>query len=170
MLQRVGMGDRDAFERLYALSAPLLFGICRRVLEERSEAEDALQDSFVTIWQQADRYDPARGSAFSWLVTLTRNRAVDRVRSSGRVSRRALPLSPELADVGALPDAASEAADEIARLHFCMDRLGDASGLIRAAFFDGSTYAELAERVAVPLATLKSRIRRALLKLRECLQ
>lgn len=123
----------------------------------------------MTIWQRAGSFDPARGSPITWLVTVTRNRAIDRLRASGR------PHAPlDLAETIAVDAAGAEdvmiAGDEHRRLQHCIDALppGEAV-MIRTAFFEGSTYGELAERSGSPLGTVKSRVRRALIKLRECL-
>jgi len=170
MLMRVAEGDRAAFELIYHRTSAKLFGVCLRVLPVRQEAEEVLQEIYLTVWRRAGSFDPARGGAMTWLITLARNRAVDRLRSGGR--RVSAPI--ELAD--AIPDPAPDAeahviaADDTGRLAHCLGRLdaGDA-GLIRTAFFEGASYAELAERCARPLGTIKSRIRRALLSLRTCL-
>lgn len=169
-LQRVAAGDRAALAEVYSATSAKLFGVCLRILPDRSEAEDALQEAYLTIWRNADRFDAKRGSPITWLVALTRNRALDRLRG-----RKALPLEPidlasEIADSADGADRLIEQGQEAARLGTCLATLerGDTI-LIRAAFFEGSSYSELATRAATPLGTVKSRIRRALIRLRECL-
>jgi RNA polymerase sigma-70 factor (ECF subfamily) len=169
-LDRVGTGDRDAFEEIYRRTSAKLFGVCLRILPVRQEAEEALQEAYLSVWRRASSFDAARGSAMTWLITLARNRAVDRLRAGGKVVSAPIELVDAVADPAPLASAAMESAEEGHRLTDCLGRLdaGDAR-LIRTAFFEGSTYAELASRTASSLGTVKSRIRRALIKLRECL-
>src|SRR5215217_5590573 len=83
LLGRVAKGDRDAFSRLYDLSSPLLFTLALRILKERNEAADLLQEVYLEVWKKSVRYDPRRGSPMAWLIVLTRSRAIDRIRSRG---------------------------------------------------------------------------------------
>ncbi|HEX8442464.1 MAG TPA: sigma-70 family RNA polymerase sigma factor [Allosphingosinicella sp.] len=169
-LQRVAAGDRAALRDVYSATSAKLFGVCLRILPDRQEAEDALQEAYLTVWRNADRFDAERASPITWLVALTRNKALDRLRG-----RKALPLEPidlanEVPDTADAADFAMERDQEGARLGVCLGRLDSQDNvLIRAAFFEGSSYSELATRASQPLGTIKSRIRRALLKLRECL-
>lgn len=169
-LVRCGGGDRAALDDVYQRTSAKLFGLCLRILPDRAEAEDALQDAFVTIWQKADRYDPERASPISWLAALTRNKAIDRLRRRGGMATRPIEDAQEIADPGESADALLMRADEARRLHDCLRELEARDvGLIRGAFFQGSTYSELAARAAEPLGTVKSRIRRALIRLKGCL-
>lgn len=125
-----------------------------------------MQDAFLTIWQRAARFDPARGSPLAWLVVITRNTAIDRLRARGVA---AVPGTGEdVADTTPNADAELIAREEERRLLTCLDDLdpGEAA-FLRTAFLIGATYAEIAERERLPLGTVKSRIRRSLLKLRE---
>ena len=169
-LRRVANGDRTAFEEVYRRTSAKLFGVCLRILPVRQEAEEALQEAYLSVWRRAGSFDAARGSAMTWLITLTRNRAVDRLRAGGKVSTTTIDLADMVADERPLAPALIEAGQDEARLAHCVGTLetGEAT-LIRTAFFEGSTYAELASRASIPLGTIKSRIRRALMKLRECL-
>lgn len=165
-------GDRRSFEDLYQRTSAKLFGICLRILHERSEAEEVLQDVYLTIWRKAGQYDGDRASPITWLAMIARNKAIDRLRT-GRIDRAAVPIdfAAELADDGITASALVEAASEGLRLHNCLDELsGEQRRVIRVAFFEGCTYEEIAERSATPLGTIKSWIRRGLLKLKECLQ
>jgi RNA polymerase sigma-70 factor (ECF subfamily) len=165
-------GDRGAFENLYSRTSAKLFGVCLRILHERSEAEEVLQDVYLTIWRKAGQYDGDRASPITWLAMIARNKSIDRLRS-GRIDRAALPidLAAQLADEGISASALAEAAAEGKRLHNCLDELsGEQRGAIRVAFFEGCTYEEIAERSDTPLGTIKSWIRRGLLKLKDCLQ
>lgn len=165
-------GDRRSFEALYARTSSKLFGICLRILHERTEAEEVLQDVYLTIWRKAAQYDGERASPITWLAMIARNKAIDRLRAS-RVDRASVPidLAAELADDGVGVAAAAESASEGRRLHDCLGELtGEQGRVIRVAFFEGCTYEEIAQRSATPIGTIKSWIRRGLLKLRDCLQ
>ncbi len=170
-LIQTGTGDRAAFETVYRLTSAKLFGICLRIFPDRQEAEEALQEAYLTIWNRAARFEAGRASPISWLATVTRNRAIDRLRASGRVGLSPLEDAATIADPSPLADAAlSEQADSKA-LQGCIEGLEPRDAdFIRSAFIGGATYAELATRDAQPLGTVKSRIRRALLKLRSCLE
>lgn len=171
-MARLAEGDSAALEQVYEATRVKLFGICLRILGDRKEAEDALQDVYINLWQRADRYDPARASPISWLATFARNRAIDRLRT-GKVRGGAVDIE----EAAPLPDEAPPAdallvdAEERAQVHQCLGSLDErTANHIRSAFFDGLTYAELATRAEVPLGTMKSWIRRGLMKLRTCLE
>ena len=171
-MARMAEGDRSALEEIYSATRVKLFGICLRILGDRKEAEDALQDVYINLWQKADRYDPERASPISWLATFARNRAIDRLRT-GKVRGGAVPVeeAAPLPDEAPLADALLIDAEKSAQIHICLGTLDEnVQGHIRGAFFDGKTYAQLAEAADVPLGTMKSWIRRALMKLRACLE
>lgn len=170
LLAGIARGDRVALERLYSCTSAKLFGVALRILEDRAHAEEALQEAFLTIWRRASAFDPARGTAMTWLLTLARNAAVDRRRQLARVRETPLPPAIEILDPAPNPLAGALAADERRRLGECLDALEARDRqFIAASFLEGSSYPELAEREALPLPTVKSRIRRALLKLRGCM-
>jgi RNA polymerase sigma-70 factor (ECF subfamily) len=169
---RVAAGDRAALRIIYQDTSAKLFGVCLRILKDRNEAEDVLQDVYVTVWRKAAAFDPGRASPITWLVAIARNRAIDRLRASA-VSRRIEPI--EAADAVSDPAPAAvervEQAQQQQRLARCLEELeARHASAIRAAFLDGATYEELAARMSVPLGTMKSWIRRGLLKLRVCLE
>jgi RNA polymerase sigma-70 factor, ECF subfamily len=170
-LLRTGQGDRGAFESLYRLTSAKLFGVCLRIFPERHEAEEALQDAYLTIWNRAASFQAGRASPISWLVTVTRNRAIDRLRAAGKARYVPVEEAAEIADPAPRADAQLFAAGEDQALHGCIQGLEvrDAH-FIRAAFIGGATYAQLADTEGAPLATVKSRIRRALIKLRACME
>ena len=171
-IRRVAGGDRTALRLVYAETAAKLFGACLRILNDRSEAEDVLQEVYLTVWRKASAFDETRASPISWLVAIARNRAIDRVRANA-VARMSAPLEAADAVPDPAPDAAEslEASQENRRLQVCLDELEERSAqAIKAAFMDGLTYEALAERQGVPLGTMKSWIRRGLAKLRECLE
>jgi RNA polymerase sigma factor (sigma-70 family) len=170
LLGAVARGDRRSFSALYDRTSAKVYGICLRLLGNEAEAQDVLQDVYVTVWQKADRYDAGRASAITWLAVLARNRAVDRLR------RRSAAGEPIEAAAEVEDDSPSAfdilgQADDSARLGLCLEELEDrARAAIRGAFLEGATYPELAERQGVPLGTMKSWIRRGLQRLRGCLE
>jgi RNA polymerase sigma-70 factor, ECF subfamily len=171
LLAQVAMGDRAAFNTLYRSTAGRLFGICLRVLSQRSEAEDALQDVYTAVWRKAAQFDATKASATAWLAMIARNKAIDRLRSMpAHQARSSLELAENVEDTAAsLPQQVQTATDR-ARLEHCLERLEPRRrSLIRAAFFDGLTYEELSAKIEAPLGSIKSWIRRGLLQLRECL-
>jgi RNA polymerase sigma-70 factor, ECF subfamily len=169
-LLRSGKGDRSAFEYLYRQTSAKLFGVCLRIFPERTDAEEALQDAYLTIWNKAASFESGRASPISWLVTVTRNRAIDRLRASGKARLVPVEEASEIADPAPLADAQMLSRGEDGALHGCIATLDTRDAeFIRAAFIGGVTYADLAAQEAVPLGTVKSRIRRALIKLRACL-
>ncbi len=171
-LARVAAGDRAALRLVYQDTSAKLFGVCLRILRDRGEAEDVLQDVYLTVWRRAATFDPNRASPITWLVAIARNRSIDRLRAGG-AGRRTAPIeeAAEVADEN--PGAADlmESADQHRRLQDCLGQLEERqSSAIRAAFLDGTTYEELAQRGGIPLGTMKSMIRRSLMKLRTCLE
>ena len=171
-MARLAKGERSALEDVYRATSAKLFGICLRILGDEKEAEDALQDVYITLWRRADRYDPQRASPIAWLATFARNRAIDRLRT-GKVRRGAVAVedAAAISDTAPLAEEAMIDAEREARVHSCIETLEEEPrSAIRAAFFEGHTYAELAESTGTPLGTMKSRIRRALARLKTCLE
>lgn len=171
-MPRIAEGDRDALRQLYEATSAKLFAVCLRILADREEAEDVLQEVYVTIWRRADRFDADRASVAAWISTIARNRAIDRLRARGPLARSEPVEDLEIADERQAPaDALLFAADDRARLAACLGELDERTrGVIRTAFFDGVTYEALAQRLGAPLGTVKSWIRRGLLRLRGCLE
>src|SRR5215813_6267161 len=154
-LGRIPAGDRAALQTVYRLTSAKLFGVCLRILGERGEAEDVLQEVFVTVWRKAADFDASRASPMTWLIAIARNRSIDRLRAS-RHSRSMAPIEAagEIADSAAPADSALEGLEDHARLHGCLDGLATHErAALRGAFFDGNTYDELAARMSVPLGT-----------------
>lgn len=169
-LAGVAGGNAGALEEVYSRTAAKLFGICLRILGDRGDAEDILQDIYLNLDRRAASFDPDRGSPIAWLATITRNRAIDRLRARAARPHVTIDQAGEVPDPS--PDAATllEAVQDSARLEACLDELeARHAGAIRSAFLDGVSYPELATQSAVPLGTMKSWIRRGLLRLRECL-
>jgi RNA polymerase sigma-70 factor (ECF subfamily) len=171
-LSRVALGDRNAFEAVYRQASGRVFAICLRVLSDRAEAEDVMQEVFTTVWHKAAQFDAARASAITWLGMIARNRAIDRLRSAPSFANLApIELADGIADDSPTPVAVAERSAEGAALEECMQQLdGRRRSLIRVAFFEGATYEELAARVGSPLGSVKSWIRRGLQQLKACLE
>ncbi|QSX77701.1 sigma-70 family RNA polymerase sigma factor [Agrilutibacter solisilvae] len=172
LLFRVASGDQAAFESLYHATSRQLMGVCLRVLTDRSEAEDVLQDVYVTVWGKAAQFDGTRARGIAWLASIARHRAIDRLRAlPTRAARAPIDTVESLPDPTPSPAARTEQARERARLDECLEQLEPRrQGLIRTAFFDGATYEELASRSGSPLGSVKSWIRRGLQQLRMCLE
>ncbi len=168
LVQLCAEGDRQAFRRLYDLQAARLHGIALRITRQRSLAADAVHDAFLQVWQQAGRFDPQRGSAEAWLISLVRYRALDIMRRHGREAPGAEP--PEQADDAPDPLAQLTASADGAALRACLERLdGVRRRIVMLAFVDGLSHSDLATRLELPLGTVKSWIRRSLLSLKRCL-
>jgi RNA polymerase sigma-70 factor (ECF subfamily) len=169
-LARVAGGDRAALEAVYRATSSKLLAVCLRILHDRSESEDVLQDVYITVWRRAGAFDPARGGAIAWLSAVARNRAIDRLRARRPTDGATQVETLELPDNAPSPLLSLQMADEEARLYACLDALeGPARQVIRTAFIEGVTYEALAHRMSTPLGTVKSWVRRGLLKLRACL-
>ncbi|HEX2942866.1 MAG TPA: sigma-70 family RNA polymerase sigma factor [Rhodopila sp.] len=169
LLLRCARGDQVAFRKLYEFWGARLHGIALRITRQPSLAADATHDAFVQIWQQAGRFDPARGSAEAFLISLVRYRALDIVRRRARETPgdEATDDSPD-----ETPDALTRlvGSAESVSLRRCLALLeAERRRLILMAFVDGLSHSELAEKLSVPLGTVKSWIRRSLATLRDCL-
>ncbi len=166
LLARVALRDRNAFQALYDSSAAHLLGAAVRILGSRAQAEEALQDGFVQIWQNASSFNPAKARASTWMTSIVRYRALDMVRRTGRetpldeIQESALPESTVWYD-----------ADQEPNLEPCMDELGESQRMcVTLAFVEGYSHQELSTRLDTPLGTIKSWIRRSLNQLKECLE
>ncbi len=176
ILQRVAAGDQSALGELYDRFSRPLFSVALRVLNDATEAEDVLHDVFVTLWDKAADFESSRGHAFSWALTLTRNRAIDRVRSRKR--RAEILAQSPAADFGY--DEAADAKLDSAGTLWLKEKASavrtavaslpaDQRTALELAYFSGLTQQQIAEKLSEPLGTIKARIRRALLKLRDVL-
>lgn len=165
-----GQDDRAAFRTLYKLTSAKLFGVILRICNNRQAAEEVLSDVYLTIWKRAGAFEPGRASPISWLATIARNRAIDWRRATGRTLYTPLDEASGLADDNPIAIDTMLLDESERALHLCVEQLDDRQrAAIRSAFFDGLTYAEIAERQAVPLGTMKSWVRRGLMRLKECL-
>ncbi|HET7359109.1 MAG TPA: sigma-70 family RNA polymerase sigma factor [Rhodanobacteraceae bacterium] len=170
LLVLTGRSDQPSFAELYKRTSSKLFGVCLRMLRDRGEAEEVLQEIYTTVWRRAASFDPGKASAITWLVTLARNKAIDRLRQHREeVFDDPLKLD-DVPDEHATPLDDAAASQEHRRLQRCLDALDPQQRRsVREAFFAGATYNELAVRCKVPLGTMKSWIRRSLIQLRACL-
>jgi RNA polymerase sigma-70 factor (ECF subfamily) len=171
LLQRVARGDEAAFEQLYDLVAPMVHGVILSVLRNPALAEEVTQDVLVEAWRTAPRFDPARGSARSWLVTMARRRAVDRVRAvQAAVDREAAAGARAVErDVDVVSETV-EARLEQQQVRRCLDGLTELQReSVSLAFYAGHTYREVAQLLGVPISTIKTRLRDGLIRLRDCL-
>ena len=168
LLVSCASGDAAAFRRLYEMQSASLYGMALRITRQPALAADAVHDALLQVWRNAERFDPTRGSARAWLVTLVRYRAMDAVRKT----RREVPAleQNERADTDPDPLDRLLATQGGQALHRCLQDIPpDRRSLVVMAFVDGLTHAEIATRLRQPLGTIKSTIRRALLTLRTCL-
>ena len=174
LLLRIAAQDAQALAEFYDLTAKPLFSLAVRILGDVSEAEEVIQDVFVQIWKNAPSFDPLLGPAFYWALSITQNRSIDRLRTRQRRARLIENLendaaanvpASQVADQGALE------ADDSALVRTTLNSLpADQRRVIEMAFFGGLTHQEIAEALKEPLGTIKARIRRGLLKLRDCMR
>ncbi len=168
LLARCAQADGIAFRRLYELQSPMLYSVALRITRQPALAADAVHDALLQVWRNAARFDPARGNARAWLLSLVRYRALDSV---ARIGREVLGAElPEVADTEPDPLDRLLATREGKALHNCLQEVEpDRRNLVVLAFVEGLTHTEVAARVGQPLGSVKSSIRRALLTLRACL-
>ena len=168
--------DERALAALYDRYAPVLLGHVARLLRDRAEAEGVLLETFMQAWERSDRYDPSRGSVACWLLMMARTRALDTLRASGRRDRAAGRVAvgdPEGGVSGPSLDPArgAERGEKAAAVAAALRTLTDVQrAAIELAFFEGLTHTEIAERLSVPLGTIKTRIRAGLQRLRDVLR
>lgn len=170
LLRAVARGDETALADIFDRYRVILFSLVLRILHDRDEAEDVLQEAFIQVWRRANDFDEARGRAFTWLVTIARSRALDRLRSLGSRQR----LATEVAV--ATPEQTSSAVDEAVRsersatVRKALEELAEEQQrALYLAYFEGLTQSEIAKRLGDPLGTVKTRMRAGMIKLREIL-
>ncbi|WP_319824262.1 sigma-70 family RNA polymerase sigma factor [Thalassovita sp.] len=172
LIARVAMGDRRAFAALYDRTSAKLFGVCLRVLKSQTQAEEVLQEVFLRIWDRAGQYRANGYSPMTWLITVTRNAAIDRLRQQARRGQGvdAGDVAEQLSDPGPGPEAQAVARDQARLLQDCLEALPpDRAAMVRGAYLDGISYADLARATGVKLNTVRTWLRRSLMQLRECL-
>ncbi len=170
-LLATGRGDRESFAEVYTLTASAVFGLVKRVLRDHAQSEEVAQEVLLDVWRTASRYEPDKGSARAWIMTMAHRRAVDRVRSeqawTTRTQRAAsFDLSPDV-------DWVSEEVGERLEAEAVRSCLASLTPIQREsivhAYYGGMTYTEVATHLGVPLGTIKTRIRDGLIRLRDCL-
>lgn len=171
LLARIAVQDRAAFAAIYTAASAKLMGVLLRILGNRAEAEDALQEVFTRVWLRAGRFDATKGRGMTWLIAIARNHAIDRLRA-----RPPSAISDEGEALSAVPDPARGALSglvakgEARRAVACFGELDPAhSAAVQGAYLEGASYEVLAARFDVPINTMRTWLRRSLLKLRECL-
>lgn len=170
LLDAAAKGDGEAFRQLYEATSAQLFGVAVRILKRRDLAEEAVQDTYLKIWNGGGGYIPGHGSALGWMVTITRNRSIDLLRKRGEA--RLNPDDAELLEDDTLPDPFTTTARsrDLNALLKCLERLDQVSQkCVLLAYYYGYTHEEIAAGVSSPVGTVKSKIRRGLKRLRECL-
>lgn len=171
LLQATARGDRAAFARLYERTAPKLLAAGMHMLKRREFAEDVLQDVFVKVWHRASEYHAERGSALTWLYSVQRYLALDRLRAQRPTQEIDEELTNTLAFEGPDPAALAIGSDMAARVRGCLEELTDVQRRsVTLAFFEGLTHMELTQRLQQPLGTVKSWVRRGLMSLQRCLE
>jgi RNA polymerase sigma-70 factor (ECF subfamily) len=169
LIAKVALGNRVAFSRLYDVTSGKLLAVCLRVLNERAAAEDAMQEVFIKVWKNADRYQVTGHSPMTWLITIARNTAVDRLRAR-KVDRDIADFSERIAAPGISPEQSAVAASESKQIMRCLDELErDRRDAITGAYLRGLSYKELSDQFDVPLNTMRTWLRRGLVALRECM-
>lgn len=171
LLLRVAAGDRAAFRDIYARTSAKLLGVTLRILGTRAEAEDALQEVYTRVWLHARRFDPGRGAGMTWLIAIARNHAIDRLRA-----RPDPPSGDDDAQATVADDRPGVlerlvAAADARRIADCFATLEpDRAAAVQSAYLRGLSYQALADRHGVPLNTMRTWLRRSLLKLKECME
>jgi len=172
-LARMARGEHEALGELYDRHARPVYSLALRILRDRPDAEDVVQEVFTQAWSQASRYDMARGAVGAWLLNMTRSRAIDRLRSKrsrpdSRVSDRSGALN--VADTAESQDLQLLSAEQLAKLKSALDGLPLLQRIaLELAYFEGLSHSEIAERLEEPLGTVKTRIRQAMIKLRDAM-
>ncbi len=170
LIAQTALQDRKAFQELYLATSAKLFGVCTRILKSDSEAEDALQEIYVRIWQRAASFAQTEHSPMSWLIAIARNYCIDVIRSR---KPGTLPFdeAPEIASKDPTPEQSALISSDRRELDGCLGQLEDHyADAIRGAYLEGYSYDELATRHKTPLNTMRTWLRRSLMKLKECLQ
>ena len=170
LLALVARGDQSAFAAVYDRSAAQVFGLVRRVIRDPAQSEEVTQEVMLEVWRSASRFDPHRGSAMAWLMTLAHRRAVDRIRSGQAAAEREVRAA---AATGPGYDMVAEEVEtrlDAQRVRLCLESLTDLQRVsVTLAFYGGHTYREVASLLGVATGTVKTRMRDGLIRLRDCL-
>jgi len=170
LLRACADGDRDALQSLYTATAPQLFGLALSILRSRDLAEDIVQDSFVLVWRHARSFDPGRGTAMAWLARIVRNQCFDLLRRRGRESPLDETFMQGRPDPAPGPVELTALSRDAQRLRGCLDELEESPRRsLMLAYYEGMTFEQVAGRLGTPLGTVKSWIRRSLIRLKGCM-
>jgi RNA polymerase sigma-70 factor (ECF subfamily) len=170
LLRSVAARDKEAFRQLYDRHSGMLFGLVLKILGDRVEAEDVLQEAFVQIWKTAERFDIQRAQPLGWLIMLTRSRAIDRLRARATRVRITAEIEDPAPEQIEMPDEQAAAGESRQAVRQALQSLpADQRRPIELAYFSGLSQSEIAEQLGEPLGTIKTRMRTGMLRLRECL-
>jgi RNA polymerase sigma-70 factor, ECF subfamily len=171
LLGAVARGDETAFERLYDATRAKIYGVLLRILGRPALAEEVMKETYLKIWKTADGFDPTIASPTTWMVAIARNRAIDIVRKRGDLSIEDELEVPEAAAEAPQPLARREMTEELKRLLFCLGRLDpEKQRIVLLAYYSGWSRDQLAQKLDIPVNTIKTWLRRSLLEIRECME
>jgi RNA polymerase sigma-70 factor (ECF subfamily) len=169
LMRRTAEGDKAAFAELYELTVPRVFGLVKRLLRDPAQSEEVTQEIYLEIWQNATRYEPSKGAAIGWMITMAHRRAIDRIRASqaSRDRDTRIGIRDWQESVDSVADDV-ETAIESARVREAMGRLTELQRqAVELAYFGGLSHSEVAERLQIPMGTVKTRLRDAMIRLRD---
>jgi RNA polymerase sigma-70 factor (ECF subfamily) len=170
LISKTALGDRSAFATLYSMTSAKLFGVTLRLLQNRHDAEEALQEVYVKIWQRASQYARGQTSPMAWLCTIARHQAIDMIRAR-KATAVDIDDAWDIEDLAPGPEHLAVMSSEGRRIDHCMRQLdADKAAAVRNAYVEGLSYEELAAKYQVPLNTIRTWLRRSLIKLKECLE
>lgn len=169
LLGRVARGDQGAFEAVYDRLAEPAYGLIRKVVRDPAQSEEVTQEVLLEVWRAASRFDPARGSAETWVMTIAHRRAVDRVRSAAAATEREHKTAQPLVSGDEVAETAAANLDA-ERVRHCLDGLTSLQReSITLAYYGGYTYSQVAALLGTALGTVKTRIRDGMIRLRDCM-
>ena len=170
LLAAVAKGDQAAFERLYSATRAKLYGVLLRILGAPELADDVMQETYLKVWKMAGRFDPTIASPITWMVAIARNRAIDIVRKKPDVSVEDSPEAMSVAAEAPPPLARREMTEELRRLLSCLGKLDpEKQRIVLLAYYSGWSREQLAQKLDIPVNTIKTWLRRSLLEIRECM-
>ena len=170
LLGEVARGDVVAFERLYLATRAKLYGVLLRILSRPALAEEVMQETYLKVWKMAEQFDPTIASPITWMVAMARNRAIDIVRKRADVSIEEEPEALEVAAETPAPLARREMTEELKRLLSCLGKLDpEKQRIVLLAYYSGWSRDQLAQKLDIPVNTIKTWLRRSLLEIRECM-
>jgi RNA polymerase sigma-70 factor, ECF subfamily len=170
LLAAVAKGDQAAFERLYGATRAKLYGVLLRILGRSELADEVMQETYLKVWKMAGKFDPTIASPITWMVAIARNRAIDIVRQKGDVSIEETPAALGVAAETPPPLARREMTEELRRLLSCLGKLDpEKQRIVLLAYYSGWSREQLAQKLDIPVNTIKTWLRRSLLEIRECM-